>query len=61
LLGVALMIVFRQPDVNIGYIVMVRERRIQPSIVSRFGLQLSNGLSVAERAVRNLKLDHEFM
>jgi predicted MFS family arabinose efflux permease len=30
LLGVALMIVFRQPDANIGYIVMVRIRSIQP-------------------------------
>lgn len=33
LLGVALMIVFRQPEVNIGYIVMVSELWIQSNIV----------------------------
>lgn len=61
LLGVALMIVFRQPDVNIGYIVMVSKPKICPNI-ARSTFKFRTGWSVSRRqgkAVRSLKPDHE--
>ena len=60
-LGAGLTIYFRGQNGgnDVGYIVMVSERRIQPSIVSRSSLKLRTSVLVAEGAVRNLKLDHE--